>query len=63
MLDRSRARPEKLPKFQDITTINRDFRGIKGQKAETSKPRWTPAKYPSFDDLTENKVIRLHFEF
>ena len=56
MLDRARARPVKLPNFQDITTVNRDFRGVGGQKAPTAKPAWIPAKYRPFEDKTEAKV-------
>ena len=56
MLDRARARPEKLPNFQDITTVKRDFRGVGGKKAPTAKPVWNPAKYRPFEDKTENQV-------
>ena len=57
LLDRARARPEKLPTFQDITTVRRDYRGIPAIKASTTKPRWSPAKYRPFQDATETKVI------
>ena len=71
ILKRARARPDKLPVFQDITTVsqpyaihpyknfqvNRDYRGKYGQKADTAKPAWHPAKHPKFNSKSEMKNV------
>jgi len=60
MLNRARARPDRLPTFQDITTVGRDFRGKQGGKAKTAKPAWEAAKYRPFEDSTEQKNYKQH---